>query len=219
MEEFLNANQWVKNKPANVQIEEYHKWMALKEQQNQQIKKELEQQSILNTASQLTNKIGKKTDIAIGERNYTICHWSPTKVHRNIPKIGKYFVVPVSTIVGEVLNARPDVLDDEGNIIETGSAPDFSEAIPTCLQYLFYTMEENDIIEFYKIILEDVYFDGKPVMQDFDNVFDGYSFDIIGLVAEVIKVNYVIPFSQKGGLSSLNSLLNVARPMMEVANI
>ena len=188
------------------QIEEYHKFMAQQEtpQQNTQVT----EKTVKTPAAQLLNKIGNKTELVIGDRTYVLAHWSPTKMYRNIPKIGRYFVIPASTVIGEIFNAQQE-----------GTEVDLSEAIPTALMYLFQTMEDNDIMDFYKIIFEDVYLDNKLIMDDFDGIFTDNPFDPIDLIVEVLRINYVVPFSQKKGLSSLTNLAAISRPMMEIVNL
>lgn len=188
------------------QIEEYHKFMAQQgtPQQNTQVT----EKTVKTPAAQLLNKIGNKTELIIGDRTYVLAHWSPTKMYRNIPKIGRYFVIPASTVIGEIFKAQQE-----------GTEVDLSEAIPTALMYLFQTMEDNDIMDFYKIIFEDVYLDNKLIMDDFDGIFTDNPFDPIDLIVEVLRINYVIPFSQKKGLSSLTNLAAISRPMMEIVNL
>ena len=188
------------------QIEEYHKFMAQQEtpQQNTQAT----EKTVKTPAARLLNKIGNKTELVIGDRTYVLAHWSPTKMYRNIPKIGRYFAIPASTVIGEIFNAQQE-----------GTEVDLSEAIPTALMYLFQTMEDNDIMDFYKIIFEDVYLDNKLIMDDFDGIFADNPFDPIDLIVEVLRINYVVPFSQKKGLSSLTNLAAISRPMMEIVNL
>ena len=186
------------------QIEEYHKFMAQQSNQTQQAATEQPK----TPATQLLNKIGPKTELVIGDRTYVLAHWSPTKMYRNIPKIGRYFVIPASTVIGEIFKAQQE-----------GTEVDLSEAIPTALMYLFQTMEDNDIMDFYKIIFEDVYLDNKLIMDDFDGIFADNPFDPIDLIVEVLRINYVVPFSQKKGLSSLTNLAAISRPMMEIVNL
>ena len=188
------------------QIEEYHKFMAQQEtpQQNTQAT----EKTVKTPAAQLLNKIGNKTELVIGDRTYVLAHWSPTKMYRNIPKIGRYFVIPASTVIGEIFKAQQE-----------GTEVDLSEAIPTALMYLFQTMEDNDIMDFYKIIFEDVYLDNKLIIDDFDGIFADNPFDPIDLIVEVLRINYVVPFSQKKGLSSLTNLAAISRPMMEIVNL
>ena len=186
------------------QIEEYQKFMAQQSNQTQQAATEQPK----TPATQLLNKIGQKTELVIGDRTYVLAHWSPTKMYRNIPKIGRYFVIPASTVIGEIFKAQQEETE-----------VDLSEAIPTALMYLFQTMEDNDIMDFYKIIFEDVYLDNKLIMDDFDGIFADNPFDPIDLIVEVLRINYVVPFSQKKGLSSLTNLAAISRPMMEIVNL
>ena len=188
------------------QIEEYHKFMEQNSNTTQEAVKEAA--PVKTPATQLLNKIGKKTELVIGDRTYVLAHWSPTKMYRNIPKIGRYFVIPASTVIGEIFKAQQE-----------GTEVDLSEAIPTALMYLFQTMEDNDIIDFYKIIFEDVYLDNKLIMDDFDGIFADNPFDPIDLIVEVLRINYVVPFSQKKGLSSLTNLAAISHPMMEIVNL
>ena len=188
------------------QIEEYHKFMEQNSNNTQEAVKEAA--PVKTPATQLLNKIGKKTELVIGDRTYVLAHWSPTKMYRNIPKIGRYFVIPASTVIGTIFNSQQE-----------GTEVDLSEAIPTALMYLFQTMEDNDIMDFYKIIFEDVYLDNKLIMDDFDGIFTDNPFDPIDLIVEVLRINYVVPFSQKKGLSSLTNLAAISRPMMEIVNL
>src|SRR5574344_462437 len=188
------------------QIEEYHKFMEQNSNTTQEAVKEAT--PVKTPASQLLNKIGNKTELVIGDRTYVLAHWSPTKMYRNIPKIGRYFVIPASTVIGEIFKAQQE-----------GTEVDLSEAIPTALMYLFQTMEDNDIMDFYKIIFDDVYLNDKLIMDDFDGIFADNPFDPIDLIVEVLRINYVVPFSQKKGLSSLTNLAAISRPMMEIVNL
>ena len=188
------------------QIEEYHKFMAQQETPQQNI--QVTEKTVKTPAAQLLNKIGNKTELAIGDRTYILAHWSPTKMYRNIPKIGRYFAIPASTIIGTIFNSQQD-----------GVEADLSEAIPTALMYLFQTMEDNDIMDFYKIMFDDVYLNDKQVMTDFDGIFADNPFDPIDLIVEVLRINYVVPFSQKKGLSSLTNLAAISRPMMEIVSL
>ena len=187
------------------QIEEYHKFMA---QQETQQNTHVTEKTVKTPAAQLLNKIGNKSELVIGDRTYVLAHWSPTKMYRNIPKIGRYFAIPASTIIGTIFNSQQD-----------GVEADLSEAIPTALMYLFQTMEDNDIMDFYKIMFDDVYLNDKQVMTDFDGIFTDNPFDPIDLIVEVLRINYVVPFSQKKGLSSLTNLAAISRPMMEIVNL
>ena len=102
------------------QIEEYHKFMEQNSNTTQEAVKEAA--PVKTPATQLLNKIGPKTELVIGERTYVLAHWSPTKMYRNIPKIGRYFVIPASTVISEIFKAQQE-----------GTEVDLSEAIPTAL--------------------------------------------------------------------------------------
>lgn len=197
MEEFLRLNPQFNGLAPDQLIKQYHLW--LEEKAYTQVNKQ--------TAQQVNQKPTKSTDVIINDKTYVIEHWSPTKVYKNIPKVGRYFVVPLSTIVGEIFNSQD------------GMAPDFSEALPTAILYLFNTMETSDVTDFFSVCLENVYLNGRCVAEDLDAMFEDDVFAILDLVVEVIRINYVVPFSQKGASSSLMKLFAVAKPMMEINNL
>lgn len=192
MDEFLKLYPQYRDLAPDMLIQQYHLWLESKAS------------SIAVASQPKKQKTTKSTDIVIGDKTYVIEHWSPTKVYKNIPKVGRYFVVPISTLFGEIFNT------------EDGKTPDFSEALPTALLFLFNTMETSDIIDFFSVCLEDVYLDGKHVTDDIDEMFEDNIFAIMELVAEVMRINYVVPFSQNGASSSLMKLFAVAKPMIEI---
>lgn len=130
---------------------------------------------------------------AMGEQmKFRIIHWSPTKVFQRIPMVGKYFYVPVSMMAGYKA-------DD----------PAFADAIPAALLQLFNTMEENDLIGFLGTILDDVYYNNKRVVENFDAVFLGKNEVVLQLVAKVLEVNYA-PFFKIGFENLMTSIIPVA---------
>jgi hypothetical protein len=66
---------------------------------------------------------------------------------------------------------------------ETGDI-NIVDAIPTALSYLFTILEEDDIMDLYKLVLETVYYGTEPVMNKFDTVFESDPFGVFDLVAE-----------------------------------
>ena len=70
-----------------------------------------------------------------------------------------------------------------------------------------------------KLLFYYFYLDNKLIMDDFDGIFADNPFDPIDLIVEVLRINYVVPFSQKKGLSSLTNLAAISRPMMEIVNL
>jgi hypothetical protein len=57
---------------------------------------------------------------------------------------------------------------------ETGDV-NIVDAIPTALSYLFTILEEDDIMDLYKLVLETVYCGTEPVMNKFDTVYEKVS--------------------------------------------
>lgn len=127
-----------------------------------------------------------------GEKlNFRIIHWSPTKTFSRISKIGKYFAVPVSMMV----DSKP-------------GDPSFSEALPAALLQLFNTMDEDDILQFIALLLDEVYYDGISVLENFDRLFMGKNEVIIQLMAKVVEINYS-PFFKTGFGKLISSIIPV----------
>ena len=193
--EFLAS---VSHLPQDQQLEEYHKFMMEQQQEQQTQAKKADKLALYGTR--------QTTDFVVGEKEFTIIHWSPTKVHKNIPKIGRYFITPLSMLMS-------------GSIGEESESFNLADAIPTALSYLFTILEEDDIMNLYELVLETVYYDGKPVMSQFDEVFSDDPFAVFDLVAEVLRLNVIIPFTQRNGLSSLKNLTSNLMPLVEVAKL
>lgn len=191
--EFLAS---VSHLPQDQQLEEYHKFMM--EQQQKAQAKQVDKVALFGTK--------KTTDFVVADKEFTIVHWSPTKVHQNIPRIGRYFITPLSMLM-------TGVKDDETGDISV------VDAIPTALSYLFTILEEDDIMDLYKLVLETVYYGTEPVMNKFDIVFESDPFGVFDLVAEVLRINVIIPFTQRNGLSSLKNLTSNLMPLVEVAKL
>ncbi len=130
------------------------------------------------------------TEIDIAGHNFVITHWSPTKVMKNLPKIGRYIAVPMATIGGAMMSGGQNL----------------SEALPTAILFLFEQMEEDDINNLFDMILEDVSVDGMAGKVNIDQVFQGQTLGLITLVAKVLEVNYGCFFT-KDGFASLQALL------------
>lgn len=132
----------------------------------------------------------KTTELKIGDKEFIITHWSPTKVMKNLPKIGRYFAVPMATVAGSVM---------------AGGA-NFSDALPTAALYLFEQMEEDDIIKLIDLLLEDVDYNSMGAKINIDEVFDGDIMGMIQLVTKVLEVNYGC-FFEKSGFVNLQGLM------------
>lgn len=194
--EFLAS---VSHLPQDQQLEEYHKFMMEQQQEQQKAQaKQVDKVALFGTK--------KTTDFVVADKEFTIVHWNPTKVHQNIPRIGRYFITPLSMLM-------TGVKDDE-----TGDV-NIVDAIPTALSYLFTILEEDDIMDLYKLVLETVYYGTEPVMNKFDTVFESDPFGVFDLVAEVLRINVIIPFTQRNGSLSLKNLTNNLMPLVEVAKL
>lgn len=134
-------------------------------------------------------KFKPTTEIDLAGHNFEITHWSPTKVMKNLPKIGRYVAVPMATISGSMMSGGQNL----------------SEALPTAILYLFEQMEEDDLIKLFNLILEDVIVDGVGKV-DIDVLFQDKVLDMVKLVAKVLEVNYGCFFT-KDGFADLKGLL------------
>lgn len=134
-------------------------------------------------------KFRPTTEIDLAGHNFEITHWSPTKVMKNLPKIGRYVAVPMATISGSMMNGGSNL----------------SEALPTAILYLFEQMETDDLEKLFNLILDDVIVDGVAKV-DIDAVFQDKVFDLIKLVTKVLEVNYGCFFT-KDGFADLKGLL------------
>jgi hypothetical protein len=56
-------------------------------------------------------------------------------------------------------------------------------------------------------------------MNKFDTVFESDPFGVFDLVAEVLRINVIIPFTQRNGSLSLKNLTNNLMPLVEVAKL
>ena len=194
--EFLAS---VSHLPQDQQLEEYHKFMMEQQQEQQKAQaKQVDKVALFGTK--------KTTDFVVADKEFTIVHWSPTKVHQNIPRIGRYFITPLSMLIGGAVGEDPESFN-------------LADAIPTALSYLFTILEEDDIMNLYDLVLETVHYNDKPVMGQFDEVFSDDPFAVFDLVAEVLRLNVIIPFTQRNGLSSLKNLTSNLMPLVEVAKL
>lgn len=134
-------------------------------------------------------KFRPTTEIDLAGHNFVITHWSPTKVMKNLPKIGRYIAVPMATIGGAFMNGGENL----------------SEALPTAILYLFEQMEQDDLENLFNLILEDVVVDSVGAV-DIDETFQDNILDLLKLVAKVLEINYGCFFT-KGGFADLKGLL------------
>lgn len=127
-----------------------------------------------------------------GEKmKFRFIHWSPTKTFSRMSKIGKYFAVPISMMV----DAKP-------------GESSFSEALPAALLQLFNTMEEDDLLSFVALLLDEVYYNNTAVVEQFDSLFFGKNEIILQLMAKSVEINYG-PFFKTGFGKLISSIVPV----------
>lgn len=147
-------------------------------------------------------KVKKTTEIILcGGKRFTIYHWSPSQVIRNMPKIGRLVAVPMGTMAGSAMS---------------GGAS-FSDAVPTAVLYILEQLEEGgeDIM---RLLLEGVEVDSMGGPIDIDETFDGYVEDLIQLLTKVVEVNYGCFFG-KSGFGTLDTFLQRLGLVRAVENL
>lgn len=127
-------------------------------------------------------KIKKSTEIVLcGGKRFTIYHWSPSQVIRNMPKIGRLVAVPMGTVAGSAM------MNGQG----------MQDAVPTAVLYLLDQIEDGGD-EIINLLLEGIEVDSMGGPIDIDETFDGYVQDLITLLGKVIEVNYGCFFGESG---------------------
>lgn len=147
-------------------------------------------------------KFAKTTEVTLcGNRKFTIYHWKPSQVIKNMPKIGKLVAVPLGTMAGSAM-AGGDSLQD---------------AVPTAILYILDQMEDGGE-EIIQLLLEGIEVDsfGGPI--DIDEVFDGHVEDLIKLLTKVVEINYGCFFG-KSGFGTIGELLQKLGLVKAVDNL
>lgn len=135
-------------------------------------------------------KIKKTTEIVLcGGKRFTIYHWSPSQVIRNMPRIGRLVAVPMGTMAGSALS----------------SGDNMSDAVPTAILYILDQVEEGGE-EIINLLLEGIEVDSVAGPIDIDEVFDGHVEDLITLLGKVVEVNYGCFFG-KSGFGTIDTFL------------
>ena len=135
-------------------------------------------------------KIQKSTEIVLcGGKTFTVYHWSPTQVIKNMPKIGRLVAVPMGTMAGTAFSGGEGLKD----------------AVPTAILYILVQIEDGGM-EIINLLLDGIEVDniGGPI--DIDEVFEGHVEDLITLLAKVVEVNYGCFFG-KSGFGTIDNFL------------
>lgn len=135
-------------------------------------------------------KVKKSTDIILcGGKRFTIYHWSPSQVIRNMPKIGRLVAVPMGTMAGSAFSGGQGLQD----------------AVPTAILYILDQIEEGGQ-EILDLLLEGIEVDSMGGPIDIDVVFEDHVEDLITLLSKVVEVNYGCFFG-KSGFGTIDTFL------------
>ncbi len=208
-DEFCKQNGDLAKKDPAAFNEKYLNEYALWSKNQEALKKEQQKQS--PAAKLLNNIVQNKTEINVGDLKFIHVHWSPTQCQKKLPKIGKFFIAPMSMVMS-------------GESTEDKRL-DLSSSLPAALTYLFNILEEDDIMDLYNHILDTTYYQDKekgdlyPVMENFDVAFANNVFGVFNVVSEVLRLNVVDPFIQTNGSQSLLNLAGNVMPLTELAKL
>lgn len=135
-------------------------------------------------------KVKKSTEIILcGGKRFTIYHWSPTQVIRNMPKIGRLVAVPMGTVAGSAFSGGEN----------------YQDAIPTAMLYILDQIE-NGGEEIINLLLDGIEVDSMAGPIDIDVVFEDHVEDLITLLGKVVEVNYGCFFG-KSGFGTIDTFL------------
>jgi hypothetical protein len=122
----------------------------------------------------------RKTEtFLIGKNSFISPSWSPLKAAKKLPPIGKSFAVPISFI------------------FSAAQSGDYSSAIPQAMYMLFEQLEEQDISNLFKTILEDVWCKESNRAVNLDEDLDNLD-ELLTLVASVLNQHYGCLIAGKG---------------------
>lgn len=146
-------------------------------------------------------KFRKTTELKLGNNNFTIYHWSPSQVIKNMPLIGRFIAVPMGTVAGSILQGGES----------------FQDALPTAMLYIFERMDSGGM-EIIDLLLEGVEVNGFAGKVNIDEVFEDNVMDLLELLKTVLEINYGCFFG-KSGFGNLQGLLEKLGMVREVQNL
>lgn len=104
---------------------------------------------------------------------FRFMHWTPSKVFQRLPEYGSVLGVPFAMLQKA-----------EGDERST------QEQIAQGLSVLFASLEQRDLLELMKGLLDEVYLGGENVADHFDKVFQSQPGLVIKLAAKVLDMHY-----------------------------
>lgn len=145
----------------------------------------------------------KSTEVKLcGGKRFTVYHWPPSQVLRNIPKIGRLVAVPMGTMAGSMMQGGETLHD----------------ALPTAILYILDQLDGGNGQEVIDLLLEGIEVDGMGGQIDIDETFDGHVEDLLILLQKVIEVNYGCFFG-KSGFGTLAGLFQKLGLVQAVDNL
>jgi len=145
----------------------------------------------------------KQEKFLIKDKVFISEQWNVFESARNLPIIGKTFLLPVS------------FLFSAGGNTEEAVSESLQEAIPKAMMMLFDMLEENDIVSLFQMIVKSVYIEevGKGTRKvDIERDLSGLD-ELIELVASVLEQQYGALFKGKG----LSRLMKSIVPMAQIS--
>lgn len=148
--------------------------------------KEFENNTMQNDTVQQYERPNEVRKIEVTPGNYAefrIFKWGPSKVFERMPEIGSVLAVPYMMYETAKENAEDDL----------------EQRIAMALIQLFSGLEQKNLAEFMKKILDEVYTeDGKYNVADkFDEIFILHPELVLDLATLVLEINYG-PFFKRG---------------------
>lgn len=123
------------------------------------------------------------------KKDLMIMPWGVFKAMKRFPQVGRVIAQPLSILMSE--------------------GEDWQGTIPLALAMLFDELEENDAVEFFKMICEDVYYQNSAVeLEEFCGSDLSALFQI---AAESIMMNYGSLYQGKGLASLWTQMTGVTK--------
>lgn len=143
----------------------------------------------------------KQEKFLIKDKVFISEQWNVFESARNLPIIGKTFLLPVS------------FLFSSGGTTEEAVGENLQEAIPKAMMMLFDMLEENDIVSLFQMIVKSVYIEevGKGTRKvDIERDLVGLD-ELIELVACVLEQQYGALFKGNGFSRLMKSVIPMAQ--------
>ena len=147
-------------------------------------------------------------DFPSGQKEFLINAWSLTEYNRNLPIVLRYIVSPLSILLGGLIGEG--LRSAKENQTDFLQGIDFSETLPVALMQLISVLDNDGLTRLYHTMFAEVYYAGRSVTQQLDDIFNEDPFCALELLMEVLRVNLISNFTQRKGFSRLMDLMKLA---------